>query len=256
MCKVIAIANQKGGVSKTVSTVSLASGLRRLGANVLVIDNDPQGHASKCLGYKEKDNTIYDIVMRLRDTGDIEPSFYIDCIRTSKDGVDVIPSNLRYAGAETIKADEGGLYFLKEIVTVQKPFYDYILIDCPPNLGQLVTSALIAADSVLIPVKPEELCIDGLQQLINTLGRTNKWFNTNTEVEGVLFAIVDQTTLARETMETVRDAYGERINIYEFCIPKAVKAAEFPGSGESIFDYAPKSKVALAYELLAKEVMG
>lgn len=257
-CKVIALANQKGGVAKSFTTASLAVGLVNAGKRVLVIDNDPQGHASRCLGVKKAEKTIYDIMEKLIKGEDLEPSFCIDCIYTTEEGVDLLPSNVKYAMMELeLSSAMSREHLLNEFVVMQRPFYDFILIDCPPNLGLFVLNALTSADSVMIPVKLEDLSIDGLQQLIQTIGMAKRRLNYNLEIEGILFTIVEANTLlAKSSMEAIKDAYSEHVYIYDCIIPKSVKAAECPGSGMSIFKYDPKGKVATAYEQLTKEVLG
>lgn len=257
LCKVIALANQKGGVAKSFTTASLAVGLVNQGKRVLVIDNDPQGHASRCLGVKKPEKTIYDIMAKLIKGEDLEAADCIDCIVTTDEGVDLLPANVKYAMMELeLSSAMSREHLLKEFVIMQRPFYDFILIDCPPNLGLFVLNALTAADSVLIPVKLEDLSVDGLQQLIQTIGMARRRLNYDLGIEGILFTIVEpNTVLAKTSMEAIKEAYGEKVHIYDCIIPKSVKAAECPGSGMSIFKYDPKGKVAAAYETLTKEVL-
>jgi len=257
LCKVISLANQKGGVAKSFSTANLAVGLVNAGKKVLVIDNDPQGHASRCLGVKKADKSIYDIMAKLVKEAEIQPSDCMDCIVTTEEGVDLLPANVKYAMMELeMSSAMSREHLLKEFVVMQRPFYDYILIDCPLNLGLFVLNALTASDSVLIPVKLEDLSIDGLQQLIQTIGMAKRRLNYDLEIEGILFTIVEpNTVLAKNSMETIKEAYGEHVYIYDCIIPKSVKAAECPGSGMSIYKYDPKGKVAQAYEVLTREVL-
>lgn len=257
LCKVIALANQKGGVAKSFTTASLAVGLVNSGNRVLVIDNDPQGHASRCLGVRKPEKTIYDIMEKLVKGEEITPNDCMECIVTTDEGVDLLPANVKYAMMELeMSSAMSREHLLNEFVVMQRPFYDFILIDCPPNVGLFVLNALTASDSVLIPVKLEDLSIDGLQQLIQTIGMAKRRLNYNLEIEGILFTIVEtNTVLARNSMEAIREAYGEHVHIYDFVIPKSVKAAECPGSGTSIYKYDPNGKVAKAYEVLTKEVL-
>lgn len=256
-CKVIALANQKGGVAKSFTTASLAVGLANAGKKVLVIDNDPQGHASRCLGVKKPEKSIYDIMKKLVKEAELEPADCMECIVSTEEGVDLLPANVKYAMMELeMSSAMSREHLLNEFVVMQRPFYDFILIDCPPNLGLFVLNALTAADSVLIPVKLEDLSIDGLQQLIQTIGMAKRRLNYNLEIEGILFTIVEaNTVLAKNSMEAIRDAYGEHVYIYDSIIPKSIKAAECPGSGMSIYRYDPKGKVAQAYEVLTREVL-
>ena len=257
LCKVIALANQKGGVAKSFTTASLAVGLVNSGNRVLVIDNDPQGHASRCLGVRKPEKTIYDIMEKLVKGEEITPNDCMECIVTTDEGVDLLPANVKYAMMELeMSSAMSREHLLNEFVVMQRPFYDFILIDCPPNVGLFVLNALTASDSVLIPVKLEDVSLDGLQQLIQTIGMAKRRLNYNLEIEGILFTIVEtNTVLARNSIEAIREAYGEHVHIYDFVIPKSVKAAECPGSGTSIYKYDPNGKVAKAYEVLTKEVL-
>lgn len=257
-CKVIALANQKGGVAKSFTTASLAVGLANAGKRVLVIDNDPQGHASRCLGVKKPDKTIYDVMEKLVSGEDLEPEYCIDCICKTEEGVALLPANVKYAMMELeLFSAMSREHLLNEFVIMQRAFYDFILIDCPPNLGLFVINALTAADSVIIPVKMEDLCIDGLQQLIQTIGMARRRLNYNLEIEGILFTVVEaNTVLAKNSMKEIGDAYSKHVNIYDCVIPKSIKAAECPGSGKSIFKYDPRGTVAKAYKQLTKEVLG
>ena len=253
-CQVISLANQKGGVAKSFTTANLAVGLVNKGKKVLVIDNDPQGHASRCLGVRKPEISIYDIMGKLVRGEDIEPG---EGIVKTAEGVDLLPANVKYAMMELeLSSAMSREHLLKEFVVMERPFYDYILIDCPPNLGLFVINALTASDSVLIPVKLEDLSIDGLQQLIQTIGMARRRLNSDLFINGILFTIVEQNTvLAKTSMEAIKDAYGEHVHIFDCIIPKSTKAAECPGSGVSIFKYDPKGKVAAAYETLTKEVI-
>lgn len=257
MCRVIAVTNQKGGVGKSFTTASLAAGLVRQGKKVLVIDNDPQGHASRCLGIKKPEKTIANIFSKLIDGDELTSVECMECIVTTSEGVDLVPADVSYAVVELELTNAMSReHLLKEFVAQQRSFYDFILIDCPPNLGLLVLNALSAADSVLIPVKLEDLSVDGLQQLIQTIGIAKRRLNTELSIEGILFTIVEPNTLlARSSMESIKNAYGGHVHIFDCIIPKATKAAECPGSGKSIFSYDPHGKVSKAYEQLAREIL-
>ena len=252
-CKVIALANQKGGVAKSFTTASLAVGLVNLGCKVLVIDNDPQGHASRCLGVKKAEITINNIMKKLIAGEEIKEG---EGIVETEEGVSLLPSNVEYAMIEfEISSAMSREHLLKEYVDKERAHFDFILIDCPPNMGVFVLNALTAADSVLIPVKLEELSINGLQQLIQTIGMAKRRLNPDLLFEGILYTIVEpNTVLAKNSMEAINKAYGKNIPIFDCIIPKSIKAAECPSSGMSIFKYDPKGKVALAYKALSKEV--
>lgn len=256
-CKVISLANQKGGVSKSFSTASIAVGLADQGKKVLVIDNDPQGHASKCLGVKKQQmlsSTIYSIMKKIINGEEIEEK---EGIIETAEGVFLLPANVSYAGMELeLVSSMSREHIMQEYVDSQREYFDYILIDCPPNLGLLVLNALTASDSVLIPVMTEDLSIDGLQQLIQTIGVVKRRLNTSLNIEGILFTRVDERTkLAREAMQIIRNAYQNKVHIFDTFIPQSVKAAECPASGLSIYKYDPKGKVARAYRSITSEVM-
>lgn len=254
MSKVIAIVNQKGGVAKSFTTANLAVGLVREGKKVLVIDDDPQGHASRCLGVKEADITIYDIMGKLLRGEQIKSGEGV--IKTGE-GVDLLPSNVRYAMMELeLSCAMSREHLLSEFVEMERVDYDYILIDCPPNLGLFVLNALTAADSVLVPVKLEDLCLDGLQQLIQTVGMVKRRLNSRLEFAGILYTIVEtKLSQSKDAMRDIKDTYGEYIKILDSYIPKTAKASECPKHGMSIFAYDPKGKTAKAYLELTKEVM-
>jgi len=254
-CKVIALTNQKGGVAKSFTTASLAVGLVKEGKRVLVIDNDPQGHASRCLGVKKATITIADVMGRLIKGEQLQAGYGIT---TTEEGVDLLPANVNYAMLEfSLISVMSREKVLEEFVQLEREFYDYILIDCPPNLGIFVLNALNAADYAMIPVKLEDLSIDGLQQLIQTIGMARRHLNPSLEICGILFTVVEpRTVLAKQSMAAIKDAYGSHVKIYDSIIPKSVKAAECPASGISIFKYDPDGSVAAAYKALTMEVIG
>ncbi|MCQ2493388.1 MAG: AAA family ATPase [Lachnospiraceae bacterium] len=188
-CKVIALTNQKGGVAKSFTTASLAVGLVQEGKRVLVIDNDPQGHASRCLGIKNPELTIADVMDRLIKGEQLQAGYGII---TTEEGVDLLPANVNYAMLEfSLISVMSREKILEEFVQLEREFYDYILIDCPPNLGIFVLNALNAADYAMIPVKLEDLSIDGLQQLIQTIGMARRHLNPSLEICGILFTVVE-----------------------------------------------------------------
>lgn len=254
-CKVIALTNQKGGVAKSFTTANLAVGLVQEGKRVLVIDNDPQGHASRCLGVKTADITIADVMEKIIKGEQLYAGYGI--VSTSE-GVDLLSADVNYAMLEfSLISVMSREKVLEKYVQMEREFYDYILIDCPPNLGIFVLNALNAADTAMIPVKLEDLSIDGLQQLIQTIGMAKRHLNPTLTISGILFTIVEpRTVLAKQSMSAIRDAYGSRVKIYDSIIPKSVKAAECPASGISIFKYDPDGSVALAYKSLTREVIG
>lgn len=256
-CRIIALANQKGGTGKTTTTVNLGVGLARQGKRVLLVDADPQGDLTTCLGWKNQDNlpaTLATLMERaIRD----EPVDVPTALLHHREGVDLLPSNIELSAMEMALVTAMSREFaLKEVLSQVRPKYDYILIDCMPSLGMVTINALAAADSVIIPVQAHYLPAKGMTQLLRTVGRVKRQINPNLRVDGVLLTLVDKrTNLARQTAETLRNNYGSVLRIYQSQIPLAVKAAEVSAAGKSIYDYDPSSKVAGAYESFTKEVL-
>ena len=256
MSKVIICANQKGGVAKSTSVVNIGIGLARLGKKVLVIDNDPQGSLTEALGYPQPDKieitlaTIMEWVLN-------EEEFDLDAgILHHEEGIDLMPANIELSGVETsligIMSSET---VLREYVEMIRDKYDYILIDCSPNLGQLTLNALVAADEVIIPVQAAYLPIKGLEQLLKTISRVKRKMNPSLNIMGILITMVDyRTVYANEITEILYQHYGNNIHIFEEVIPMSVRAAEAAAEGVSIYTHDPKSKVASAYEIITKEV--
>lgn len=256
MCKVIAIANQKGGVGKTTTSVNLGIGLARQGNKVLLIDADPQGSLTASLGYIEPDDigvTLATIMMNVINEEEFEVT---DGILHHQENVDLLPSNIELSGLEVSMANViSREVIMKEYIEEVKKQYDYILIDCMPSLGMITINALVSADSVLVPVQAAYLPVKGLQQLIKTITMVRKRLNRNLKVEGILLTMVDfRTNFAKDISAQVRNEYGANINIFDCSIPVSVKAAETSAEGRSIFAYCPKGKVSIAYEELSKEV--
>ena len=251
MAKVIAIANQKGGVGKTTTSINLAAGLSYLNKRVLLIDFDPQGNATQGIGHRVglKDLTIYDAIINGEDIS--------NCIKTSKKPpLDIIPSNINLAGAdlELAKIEEHRETFLKDALESVKDNYDYIIIDCPPSLGLLNTNALTAADSVLIPVQCEYYALEGITQLLQTIRLVQKLFNQNLKIEGVLLTMFDaRTNLSNEVSEEIRKHFKEKT--FKTYIPRNIKLSEAPSAGKSIFDYDVNSEGAKAYVSLTREII-
>ena len=248
MCRVIAISNQKGGVGKTTTTVNLGIGLARQGKKVLLIDADPQGSLTASLGYVEPD-----------EIGTNEKEFEItDGILHHKENVDLLPANIELSALEVTMGNVMSReLIMKEYIEAVRTKYDYILIDCMPSLGLMTINALVAADSVLIPVQAAYLPVKGLQQLIHTIAMVKKRLNRKLIFEGILLTMVDfRTNYAKDVAGKVREAYGEKIEIFDTVIPMSVKAAETSAEGVSIFSHCLNGKVAKAYETIAKEVLG
>lgn len=250
MSKTIAIANQKGGVGKTTTTVNLGACLAALGKKVLIIDIDPQGNTTSGLGISKADvnNCIYDVLIN-----DVEPKDTI--LETKVPDLYALPATIQLAGAEIelVPTISREVRLKKAIATVKKQF-DYILIDCPPSLGMLTINSLTAADSVLIPIQCEYYALEGLSQLLNTIRLVQKHLNTSLQIEGVLLTMFDaRTNLAIQVVDEVKKYFQQKV--YRTVIPRNVRLSEAPSHGEPIILYDPKSKGAEVYSLLAKEVI-
>ncbi len=251
MGKIIAIANQKGGVGKTTTSINLASGLAYLNKRVLLVDFDPQGNATQGVGYSVKGDelTIYDAIL---DDTDIK-----ECIKTLRNPpLDLLPASITLAGADlemaNIEKDREKL--LKRNLDGLKDDYDFIIIDCPPSLGLLNTNALTAADSVIIPVQCEYYALEGVTQLLQTIRLVQKLFNPDLRIEGVLLTMFDaRTNLSVEVQQEVHRHFKEKA--YRTYIPRNIKLSEAPSQGKSIYDYAINSEGARAYVSLTKEVI-
>ena len=257
MCKVIAICNQKGGVSKTTTTANLGVGLVRAGKEVLVIDADPQGNLSQSLGIMnpdELDVALPDIMEQIIMDKDVD---VIEGIVQHEEGLDLMPCNIDLSGVDVslVNAMSRELV-LKTYVESMREFYDYILIDCMPSLGMITVNSLTASDSVLIPVQAAYLPVKGLEQLIKTICRVKKHLNPEIKFEGILISMLNaRTNYAKDIMELIREFYGDAIPIFESKIPFSVKAAETSAAGVSIFTLDKKHPVAQAYEKLTEEVI-
>lgn len=249
MGKIIAVANQKGGVGKTTTSVNLSAAFAEMGKKVLLIDCDPQGNATSGLGI-EKDGlelSIYDALINDTPMEEI--------ILQTQFGLDMVPSVMDLAGAEVelVNLDDKQ-YRLKKAVELIKDKYDYILIDCPPSLGHVTLNALTAADSVLLPLQCEFYALEGLTQLMSTIQLVQEQLNENLEVEGLLLTMYDgRTRLSIQVEEEVRSHFADKV--YETKIPRNVRLSEAPSYGQPIFAYDPQSKGALAYMSLAEEVL-
>lgn len=249
MGKVISVANQKGGVGKTTTTVNLSTILAKKGKKVLLIDADPQGNATSGLGVeKDVEFSTYDVLVN--DT---------EVVKTIQDTIiknlKVCPSNINLAGAEVeLVSMMSREQRLKEKLEVIKDKFDYIFIDCPPSLGLITLNSFTAADSVLIPVQCEYYALEGLGQLLNTINLVKKHLNKSLEIEGALLTMYDiRTNLSNQVVKEVKKYFDDRV--YKTVIPRNVRLSEAPSFGMPITMYDPKSKGARSYEKLAKEFL-
>ena len=254
-CKIIAIANQKGGVAKTTTTINLGAGLVRSGKKVLVIDFDEQGALTTSLGFNKDEQSIT-IKTLLEKTMKEEQITDKEGILTNFEGVDLIPANEELESLELhLVSHINREYVLANYLKKIKENYDYILIDCKPSLSVLTLNALATADSVIIPVQAQYLSINGMTQLIQTIDKVKAFINPRLKIEGILLTLVDQQTrLAKTTEETLRKHYGNVLKIFKAVIPVATKVAEASIVGKSIYAYQKNNKAAIAYENFIKEV--
>lgn len=261
MCKVIAIANQKGGTAKTTTTASLGFGLAKEGKKVLLIDADPQGSLSISLGIGKQDmldyslSNIFDKIMTDKeDELDFEEGIFHHA-----EGVDLMPCNITMCDIELrLTGATARELVLRYYVDNMRERYDYILIDCMPSLQILPLNAFACADSVIIPVKPDLLNVKGLEQFMNTIKNVKtKWcFNPRLTIEGILFTQVDiRRNNDKEFINLLNNLYGKRVKIFDTLIPLSVKGSEVSNKGISIYEYDPKGKLAESYLNLTKEVL-
>ena len=250
MAQIISVANQKGGVGKTTTTVNLGACLASLGKKVLIVDMDAQGNSTSGVGIRKPDVTrdIYDVLVN-------ELPIDEATLITEHENLSIVPATLQLAGAEieltSMMARESRLKGSLAEVSSQ---YDYILIDCPPSLGHLTINSFTASDSILIPVQCEYYALEGLSQLLNTVRLVQKHFNPELEIEGVLLTMYDaRTNLGNEVVEEVRKYFREKV--YETIIPRNIRLSEAPSHGKPIIDYDPRSRGAEVYQALAKEVV-
>ena len=250
MGRIIAIANQKGGVGKTTTSINLAASIAEMGKRVLAIDLDPQGNMTSGLGVdkNEVENTVYELML---DECSINESIQDTVVK----GLRLIPSNVNLAGAEIeLLGINDKEYILKTAVDYIRDDYDFIVIDCPPSLNMLTVNAMTTADTVLVPIQCEYYALEGLSQLIHTINLVQERLNPNLQMEGVVFTMYDaRTNLSLQVAENVKNNLNQ--TIYKTIIPRNVRLAEAPSHGLPINYYDARSTGAESYQLLAEEVI-
>lgn len=261
--KVIAITNQKGGVGKTVTSVSLGACLARDKKKVLIVDFDPQGSLTKGLGYRDSNSYPYSIKDVLFN--EINETFneinetsmnYKDAVIHTNENFDLLPANISLSGADIQLSNVMSRETIfKRVIDTLKEDYDYVLIDSNPALNLFTINGLVAADSVIIPVQAEPYACDGLNDLLHTIATAKKQINPNLKIDGILITMTDaRTNLSKHIANEVRENYGQHIRVFKTEIPRVVKTSEASLSGQSPVKYAPNSESTLAYQRLAKEV--
>ena len=248
--RVIAVTNQKGGVGKTTTAINLSACLAAEGKRVLAVDADQQGNTTSGLGLDKNDVplTIYDVFLGEATIAEVKQP-------TCMDGLEVIPANINLTGAEIeLIGNDRREYILQEALAEVKDAYDFIIIDCPPSLNMIPVNALVAANTVLVPIQCEYFALEGLEQLLHTVNLVKKRLNPELEIEGIVFTMYDaRTNLSLQVVEEVKRSLGQ--SVYRTIIPRNVRLGESPSHGLPINLYDPKSKGAEAYALLAEEVM-
>lgn len=254
--KVIAITNQKGGVGKTVTSVSLGACLAKDKKKVLIVDFDPQGSLTKGLGFRDPNSYSYNIKDVLFNEINETPMDYKEAIIHTDEDFDLLPANISLSGADIQLSNVMSRETIfKRVLDKIKDDYDYILIDNNPALNLFTINGLVAADSIIIPVQAEPYACDGLNDLLHTIANAKKQINPHLKIDGILITMTDaRTNLSKHIANEVRQNYGQHIHVFNTEIPRAVKTSEASLSGVSPVKYAPNSESTLAYQRLAKEV--
>lgn len=257
MARIYAICNQKGGVGKTVTAVSLGIGLAREGKRVLLVDVDAQGSLTASLGYQNPDQmevTLATVMGQVIQDLPLQPGMGI---LHHSEGVDLLPANIELSGLEvTLVNTMSRETVLRECLRGVQEQYDVILLDCCPSLGMLTINALAAADQVLIPVQANYLSIKGLEQLLRTISKVRRQINPNLDIAGILVTMADMRTIyTRDVIDLLHTTYDGKLKVFDSVIPASIRAAETSAEGRSIYLHDPAGKVSAAYAALTKEVM-
>jgi len=259
---VIAFANQKGGVGKTMSTENIGVGLMRQGKKVLAVDLDAQANLTSGFGYnpEEIEKTISELLEKVvKNDGELDPDYDMNAyILHTEEGVDLLPSDINLAGVETTfqGVEIGREQILRQITERLKDRYDYILLDCPPSLGSITVNCLVASNGVIIPMQAAKYSFDGSRQLIRIISKVKKLFNPFLKIEGIVITMFDgRTKHGKEIAAGLNEVYGDQIRIFDHRIPYSVRASESNFEGKSIFSHDPKGKIAQAYEGCVKELI-
>lgn len=251
MAKTICIANQKGGVGKTTTSVNLSTALATLGKRVLILDMDPQGNASSGLGvkrYEHQDSNIYHVLIGEKSLAEVVQPTRLENLQVATANPDLVGAEI-----ELVEFPQRE-YRLKNAIATISDQYDYVMIDCPPSLGLLTLNALTAADSFLVPLQCEYYALEGLSQLLNTAGLIKKNLNPQLHIEGIVLTMFDtRNNLSHQVVSEIRNHFGDKV--FNAIIPRNVRLSEAPSHGQSIFDYDAKSIGAIKYLELAHELV-
>lgn len=257
MCKIMAVANEKGETGKTTTTINLGAGLQRQGKRVLLVDNDPQANLTMALGLEpdQLDKTLSALMSG--KINDDNCTFDKSAYTLQKEGLYILPADIRLSAVDNSLVNAlSREYILRSILNEYRGDFDYIIINCLPSLGMLTINALAAADSLVIPVQAQFLSLKGLELLLNTVSRVRRQINRSLLIDGILITMYNsRTNLSREVRKAIEDNYGSSIRIYSSVITYSIKAAEPTVYGESIFTYEPDGAIAKAYMNVVEEML-